>query len=250
MTEKNIREQKKPLKIISKFKIEGATFARNLKRETVKNKKLKHSSKMWMERHINDEFTQKAHALGFRARSAFKIQEIHDKFDIFNLGRRYLKTKVQPLTKVLDLGCAPGGWSQVIVQNTKACLVGVDLLKTDPIEGLEFYQGDFTSPEIREMLASKYGKFQLILSDIAPNTSGQKAVDSLNLIAILEKEWEFVNEFLEEGGCFVCKVFRSGAEGELLHQIKKHFEFVKHFKPKSSRSASNEFYIVALKFSR
>lgn len=241
-------EEKKPLKIISKFKIEGDSVARNKKHQNVKNKKLKASSKNWLTRHINDEFSNKAKALGYRARSAFKIIEIEEKFNIFNLGRGYLKHNVKPLETVLDLGCAPGGWSQILLAKTKAKIAGVDLLDINPLEGLDFYKGDFCDPNIQNLLSSKYGKFDLIVSDIAPNTSGNKSVDSISLIYILEKEWTFVEQFLNKGGCFVCKVFRSGAEEELLKEMKKKFDFIKHFKPKSSRKESNEFYVIALNY--
>jgi 23S rRNA (uridine2552-2'-O)-methyltransferase len=244
------REPKTPLKVISKFKIEGLTFARNTKREKVKNKKLSPSSKRWMERHLNDEYRAKAEILGFRARSAFKIIEIQEKFDIFNLGRKYLKIKPKKTTTILDLGCAPGGWSQVILKETDAKVVGVDLLDISPLNGLDFYLGDFCDEALQSILSKKYGKFDLIVSDIAPNATGQKVVDSLALVVILEKEWGFVKDFLSDGGTFVCKVFRSGEEEELLSEIKKHFGFVRYFKPKSSRAESNEFYFIALNFNK
>lgn len=251
MTKKTVeREQKQPLRIISKFNIGGNTVARNKKHVNVKNKNLKASSKLWLQRHINDEYTNKAIALGFRARSAFKLLEIQEKFDVFNLGRGYLKGKFPPLKKILDLGAAPGSWSQIALKETKAKVVGVDLLKIDPLPEMDFYQGDFCDHEIKKILAEKYSNFELILSDIAPNTTGNKAVDSLMLISILEQEWEFVKEFLCEGGAFICKVFRSGAEASLLLEMKKSFEFVKHFKPKSSRKESNEFYVIALNFKK
>jgi 23S rRNA (uridine2552-2'-O)-methyltransferase len=249
MTSK-IREPKKPLKIISKFTIEGANFARNTKREKVKNKKLSPSSKRWVERHLNDEYRAKADALGFRARSAFKIIEIQDKFDIFNLGKKYLKIKSKKASTILDLGCAPGGWSQVILKNTDAKVVGVDLLEITPLNGLEFHLGDFCDEALQVTLSREYNKFDLIVSDIAPNTTGQKVVDSLALVVILEKEWEFIKKFLSDGGAFVCKVFRSGEEEELLSEVKKHFGFVRYFKPKSSRAESNEFYVIALNFNK
>lgn len=241
-------EEKKPLKIISKFKIEGEVVARNAKHQNVKNKKLKASSKNWVGRHINDEFAHKAKTLGYRARSAFKLIEIEEKYNIFNLGKNYIKGSPPPLSTVLDLGCAPGSWSQVLLNKTNAKVVGVDLLDIAPLEGLDFYKGDFCDPEIQNLLAFKYGKFDLIVSDIAPNTSGNKSVDSLALIDIVEKEWLFLQNFLNKDGCFVCKVFRSGAEAELLKEMKKRFAILKHFKPKSSRKESNEFYVIALKF--
>jgi 23S rRNA (uridine2552-2'-O)-methyltransferase len=244
------KKAKQPLKIISKFHIEGGVVARNTKHVNVKNKKLKSSSKLWLQRHINDEYTSKAIALGFRARSAFKLIEIQEKFDIFNLGKKYLHGKHIKAEKILDLGCAPGGWAQVVLKETKAQVIGVDLIKIDPLPNMDFYQGDFCDYELKKMLAEKYSKFELILSDIAPNTTGNKVVDSLMLIGILEQEWDFVQEFLQEGGAFVCKVFRSGAEAGLLLEMKKSFEFVKHFKPKSSRKESNEFYVVALNFKK
>jgi 23S rRNA (uridine2552-2'-O)-methyltransferase len=248
---KEAREQKKPLKVISKFTIDGAKLARNPKRELVKNKKLKASSKQWIERHINDEFRAKAEALGYRARSAFKIIEINDKFDIFNLGRKYLQVKAPKVAKILDLGCAPGSWSQIILNKLKNIqIAGVDLLEIKPLEGLDFYKGDFCDEELQQILSTKYNKFDLIISDIAPNTTGQKSVDSLALISILEKEWLFVQNFLSDGGAFVCKVFMSGAEEKLLQDMKQKFTLIKHFKPKSSRQESNEFYVIALNFNK
>lgn len=243
------RSQRGPLKIISKFNVEVGVFniARNTKRVLVKNKSLKSSSKKWLERHINDEYTTKARIFGFRSRSAFKLIEINEKFDIFNLGRKIVKNDGSKVQKVLDLGCAPGGWSEVVLKQTNAKVVGVDLLPIKPLDGLEFYEGDFCSSSVQDLLL-KHGVFDLIISDIAPNTSGLKSVDSLSLIAILESELAFIPKFLKKGGCFVCKVFGSGAEKTLLLELKKSFEFVKHFKPKSSRKESNEFYLVCLNF--
>jgi 23S rRNA (uridine2552-2'-O)-methyltransferase len=247
---KKTRTPKEPLKIISKFNIEGGNFARNTKREKVKNKKLTPSSKRWMERHLNDEYRAKAEVFGYRARSAFKIIEIQEKFDVFNLGKGYLKIKAPKAKQILDLGCAPGSWSQVAIKQTNSEVVGVDLLDIKPLEGLTFYKGDFCDENLQKILLEKYKKFDLIISDIAPNTTGQKTVDSLALIAIIEKEWEFIKNFLSDGGAFICKVFRSGAEEELLNEMKSKFGFIRHFKPKSSRAESNEFYFIALNFNK
>lgn len=250
MSKKPIVQKKNPLKIISKFEVKSNVVARNKKHVNVKNKSLKASSKAWLNRHLNDEYRAKAEALGFRARSAFKLIEINEKFDIFNLGAKFLQSKSVAVNRVLDLGCAPGGWSQVLLQQTSAKVAGVDLLSITPLNGLEFIQGDFCSESVMLELSTKYYNFDLIVSDIAPNTSGNKSVDSLALIQILFKEWEFVKRFLNIGGCFVCKVFRSGAEQELLSLLKKNFALVKHFKPKSSRKESNEFYMICLQFNK
>jgi 23S rRNA (uridine2552-2'-O)-methyltransferase len=239
---------KTPLKIISVFNIENKVLARNTKHVNVKNKTLKPSSKRWLERHLNDEYTTRAKVLGYRARSAFKLIEINEKFDIFNQGKKILKNRGGVIKKVLDLGCAPGSWSQVLLERTKAEVIGVDLLDMEPLKGLNFFKGDFTSNETKAFLSQGGEKFDLIISDISPNTSGNKSVDSLSLLNILEQEKDFVRQFIKPGGCFVCKVFQGGASGALLAEFKESFEFVKHFKPKSSRKESVEFYLICLQF--
>lgn len=236
-----------PARIISTFNIQEKALARNSKHVSVKNKTLKASSKRWLERHLNDEYTTRAKVLGYRARSAFKLIEIQEKFDIFNKGKKVLKNRGGKIERVLDLGCAPGSWSQVILEYTKAEVIGIDLLNTEPLKGLKFFKGDFTQEETRNFLL-KEEKFDLIISDIAPNTSGNKSLDSLTLLNIIEQTRDFIEKFLNPEGCFVCKVFQGGAAGELLLEFKRRFEFVKHFKPKSSRKESSEFYLICLKF--
>lgn len=243
---KNV-QVRSPLKIVATFNIQDKTLARNTKHVNVKNKTLKPSSKKWLERHLNDEYTTKAQVLGYRARSAFKLLEINEKFDIFNKGRKILQ-KGGAVKKVLDLGCAPGSWSQVLLQNTKADVIGVDLLDITPLPKLTFFKGDFTSAETQAFLSGQGCKFDLIVSDISPNTSGNKSVDSLSLLNIIEQEKDFMKRFLSSGGCFVCKVFQGGTEGKLLSEFKESFEFIKHFKPKSSRQESSEFYLICLQF--
>ncbi len=211
----------------------------NTKKEIVKSSRgRKKSSTLWLKRQLKDEFTKKAKDEGLRCRACYKIQEIQDKYKFFSRGK-----------KVIDLGAAPGGWSQVVIPYVgKGNVVGIDLLDIEPIEGLIFRQADFTDEQTQKWLSSQFGKVDIIMSDMAPNTSGMKSVDHIRIIALLEEVFEFAKINLKEGGTLIAKVFRGGAENELLTEMKKSFKKVEHFKPKSSRSDSVEIFLVASGF--
>ena len=199
------------------------------------NKRLKQSSKRWMQRQLNDPYVEKAKREGYRSRAAYKILEIQRKFKIFD------KNSV-----VLDLGAAPGGWSQVAGQMAKR-VIAVDLLEMPPLSNVEFIKGDFTDDlviqKINQHLQNQ--KVDVILSDMAPNTCGIKQVDHLRIIGLLETVYDFSKLSLKLGGTLVVKVFQGGAFGKLLTNIKKHFTIVNHFKPLSSRKESCELYLIA-----
>ncbi len=230
---------KKPSKIIKDFHIKGSHSIR-ISTNAITNKNLTTSSRKWIDRHINDEFTQKSKAMGYRARSAFKLIEIQEKFGI-----------VRSYSSVLDLGCAPGGWSEVLVQFTDNKVIGIDLLETVPLANTIFLQGDFLDKEIQRQALelNQNKKFDVIVSDISPNTTGMKTVDHLRIMNVLEIEIEFVMLHLKNGGSFVAKIFQGEGVDEKISILKTLFHDVKIFKPKSSRKESKEVYLVCLKFS-
>ena len=202
-----------------------------------RNKKLDQSSRKWIERHINDEYVFLAEKKGYRARSSFKLCDIDDRFNI-----------LKDVKNVLDLGSAPGGWLQVIFERVSnpACIVGLDLLEIEDIGGADFLVGDFNDPEMQKKIVAICPLFDLILSDIAPNTSGVQDADVLRLNKILHEEIEFCEKFLRKGGSFVAKAF-IGIESEaVLLKLKLMFSKVRYFKPSSSRKESKEVYLVCL----
>jgi len=230
---------KKPSVILKNFHIESTSKTVRVKANIVENKKLTTSSRKWLRRHINDEFTQKSKAFGYRARSAFKLIEIQEKFEI-----------IGPHSSVLDLGCAPGSWSEVLIKFTNNKVIGIDLLETSPLFGAVFLQGDFLDENIqKQALELNNGKkFDVIVSDISPNTTGMKTVDHLRIMFVLEIEVEFVVKNLKENGSFVAKVFQGEGLEEQIKKLKSIFNDVKIFKPKASRKESKEVYLICLNF--
>ncbi|MFT5703840.1 MAG: 23S rRNA (uridine2552-2'-O)-methyltransferase [Rickettsiales bacterium] len=213
-------------------------------------KRKKKSSVAWIKRHINDPFVKMAQQEGYRARSAFKIIEINDKFKILKKGRI-----------VVDLGAAPGGWSQVVVEKVgRGKVFAVDILPMDKIEGVEFLQQDFFEPEATQNIVNMMNKnhnlsegkdprkCNVVLSDMAENCCGDAKTDHLRIVDLLERALDFSCQILEKDGVFVGKIFQGGAGRELLERFKINFEVVKHFKPDSSRKESAENYIVAMGF--
>ncbi|MDR2685404.1 MAG: RlmE family RNA methyltransferase [Rickettsiales bacterium] len=230
----------------------------------ITNKKIasKKSSAQWMSRQLTDPFVAKAKAEGYRCRAAYKIAEIDEKLRLFKPGQ-----------VVVDLGSAPGGWSQYIAKKyPKTRVLAMDLLEmkkipysTTPsaaiaaatpspakgtLEQVEFWQGDFTSDEAVAWLNEKLGgrKVDVVLSDMAPNTTGHQKTDHLRQMVLLEYAWDFARENLAQGGAFVAKSFTGGTTNELLAQIKPAFAKVQHIKPESSRKESVEMFIVATGF--
>ena len=201
------------------------------------------SSVRWLQRQINDPYVTRAKKDGYRSRAAYKLIELDDKFNWLTPGK-----------KVLDLGAAPGGWTQVAVSRVKSgdeepSVIGIDLLPMQPIAGAMLMKLDFmSSVALAEIRAHIKDGVDIVLSDMAPNTTGHQATDHLRIMAILEAAYPFACEVLNPGGTFIAKVFQGGTERELLALMKQDFDVVKHAKPKASRSDSSEMYVIASGF--
>jgi 23S rRNA (uridine2552-2'-O)-methyltransferase len=200
------------------------------------------SSKMWLERQLNDPYVARAKSQGYRSRAAFKLIEIDDKAHFLNRGSR-----------VVDLGAAPGGWSQVAAQRVgapeKGRVVAIDLLAMEPVAGVEFAQIDFLDPKAPETLKRMLGgPADVVLSDMAANATGHARTDHLKIMALVESAAEFAGEVLAPGGTFLAKVLQGGTEAALLASLKRDFASVKHVKPPASRADSAELYLLASGF--
>ncbi len=196
------------------------------------------SSQAWLERQINDPFVTEAKAKGYRSRAAFKLSEIDDRFHLIHRSSR-----------VIDLGCAPGGWLQIAVARGAGAVVGVDLLEVSPMAGATTIQQDFTDPDCGARLIELLGGApDLILSDMAPNTTGHRQTDHLRIVGLIEVAVEFAVQVLKPGGAFVSKAFQGGETSVLLALLKRNFAEVKHIKPKASRAESSELYLMATGF--
>ena len=202
-------------------------------------KKRTQSSARWLQRQINDPYVKQAKAAGYRSRAAFKLVELDDRFGLIKGAHR-----------VVDLGIAPGGWSQVVrARNPKAKVVGIDLLPTEPIEGVTIFEMDFMADEAPAALENALdGPPDLVLSDMAANTVGHKQTDHLRTMGLVETAVDFAVTTLAPGGAFVAKVFAGGTDGELLKILKQNFAVVKHAKPPASRKDSSEWYVIAQGF--
>ncbi len=193
------------------------------------------SSQRWLTRQLNDPYVQAAQREGWRSRAAFKLIELDARFHLLAPGMR-----------VVDLGAAPGGWVQVALHRGAARVVGLDLLPIAPIAGAELIEGDFTDPAMPGRLSRALGGgADLVLSDMAPNTTGHAATDHLRILALAEQALAFALEVLTPGGAFVAKVFQGGAERDLLMPMKSAFRSVRHAKPPASRAQSVELYVIA-----
>ncbi|SMQ69585.1 23S rRNA Um-2552 2'-O-methyltransferase [Altererythrobacter xiamenensis] len=197
------------------------------------------SSTRWLERQLNDPYVKQAKADGYRSRAAYKLIELDEKFGLIRGAQR-----------VVDLGIAPGGWSQVVRKLApKAAIVGIDLLPTEPIEGVAILQMDFMDDDAPAALEAELdGPPDLVLSDMAANTVGHKQTDHLRTMGLVEAAAWFATENLSEGGTFVAKVLAGGTDNDLLALLKKNFTSVKHAKPPASRKGSSEWYVVAQGF--
>lgn len=197
------------------------------------------SSASWLKRQLADPYVKKAKAEGYRSRAAYKLIELDEKFAL-----------LKGVARVVDLGVAPGGWSQVVRQKSpKAGVVGIDLLPTDPIEGVTLFQMDFMADEAPEALMDALGGLpDLVLSDMAANTVGHKQTDHLRTMGLVETAADFAIQNLAPGGGFVAKVLAGGTDTALLNLLKKHFASVKHAKPPASRKDSSEWYVIAQGF--
>jgi 23S rRNA (uridine2552-2'-O)-methyltransferase len=192
----------------------------------------------WLRRQLNDPYVHAAHREGYRSRAAYKLIELDERYHLIRKG-----------ALVLDLGAAPGGWTQVALQRGAARVVGIDLLPVEPIPGATLLQGDIMDPaREQELLALLGGKPDLILSDMAPNTTGHAATDHIRIMALAELTLEIALPILAEGGGFVCKLFQGGAERAMLERMKRSFRSVRHAKPPASRKESSELYVVATGF--
>lgn len=215
--------------------------SRGLKTRVKTARGRKPSSTRWLQRQLNDPYVSLAKKEGYRSRAAFKLIELDDKYHFLKAGKT-----------ILDLGAAPGGWTQVAAARVKSTeknplVVGVDILPMPSVPSAKVIQLDFmdeSAPEtIRALIPDGV---DVVLSDMAPNTTGHQATDHIRIMALIEAAYPFACEVLKSGGVFVTKVFQGGAEKEMLTQMKKDFASVKHFKPKSSRSDSSEMYVVAI----
>jgi 23S rRNA (uridine2552-2'-O)-methyltransferase len=205
--------------------------------------KRKLSSKLWLERQLNDPYVAKAKRDGFRSRAAYKLLEIDDKYRVLKSGMT-----------VVDLGAAPGGWSQIAAKRVgsadgKGKVIAIDLLEMGEIAGVTFAQLDFLAEDApKKLLAMMGGRADVVMSDMAANTTGHRKTDQLRIIGLVEAAALFASEVLNPGGAFLAKVFQSGAERELLAQLKRDFANVRHVKPASSRQDSSERYVLAMGF--
>ena len=216
---------------------------RNLKVKVKSAKGRSVSSTRWLQRQLNDPFVKEAKLQGFRSRSAFKLLEIDNKFNLLKKGHN-----------VLDLGCAPGGWCQVAAQkvdmkSSENLVVGLDLKPCEAIMGVKFVEIDFLDEtQFLEFENSLDKKFSVILSDMAPNSTGHKKTDNLQIMALVEAASDFAIKYLKKDGCFVAKVLDAGPGPEIQRLVNKKFERVINFKPKASRANSSERYLVAIGF--
>ena len=219
----------------------GGTLAgRRSERVKVKDAAKRPSSKRWLERQLNDPYVAEAKSRGFRSRAAFKLLQLDERFHLLKRGQR-----------VVDLGAAPGGWSQIAAERVGPTgrVIGIDLLPVDPIPGAEIIVLDFLDPAAPERLrAALGGPADLVLSDMAAPTTGHARTDHLRIIALAEAAHAFAAEVLVPGGSFVCKLFQGGATKDLLQALKRDFASVRHVKPAASRADSVEIYIVATGF--
>lgn len=201
------------------------------------------SSRLWLERQLNDPYVARAKREGYRSRAVYKLSEIDDKYRFLKAGGR-----------VIDLGAAPGGWSQIAAKKVGAAegkgrVIAIDLLDMDPVPGVEFLQLDFLDPVAPDVLKEKLGgRADVVLSDMAANATGHRKTDHLKIVALVEAAAEFAREVLAPGGAFLAKVLQGGTEGDLLAMLKRDFTSVKHIKPAASRANSAELYMLATGF--
>ncbi len=219
--------------------------ARDLKVEVKRSRKLSHSSQLWLRRQLNDPYVKRAKEAGYRSRAAFKLSEMDDKVRFLKSGHR-----------LIDLGCAPGGWCQVAAERIglksgKGRIVGIDLLPVDTIPGVEIIEMDFMDEaaprRLKELLG---GDADGVMSDMAANTTGHKKTDHLKIIGLAEAAIEFAREVLAPGGFFLVKLFQGGESAALLAELKRDFTIVRNLKPSASRADSSELYVLATGYRR
>jgi 23S rRNA (uridine2552-2'-O)-methyltransferase len=225
---------------VSERKGEGA---RALKQRLKTARKRTLSSQKWLERQLNDPYVARARREGYRSRAAYKLIEIDEKYHLLKPGQR-----------VVDLGAAPGGWSQVAARKVGSAegrgrVVGIDLLPIDPLPGVDFVELDFLDEAAPKKLVERLGgAADVVMSDMAANTTGHKKTDHLRIVGLAEAAIQFARETLAPGGTFLAKVIQGGTESQLLADLKRDFATVRHVKPAASRSDSAELYVLATGF--
>lgn len=219
------------------------TGTRTLKQRVKTAHKRTLSSQKWLERQLNDPYVARAKREGYRSRAAFKLLEMDEKYHLLKPGQR-----------VVDLGAAPGGWSQIAAarvgtKDGRGRVVGIDLLEIEPMPGVDFIQLDFLDPEAPERLVDLLGgPADIVMSDMAANTTGHKKTDHLRIVGLAEAAAQFARSIMAPGGAFLAKVFQGGTEGALLADLKRDFAVVRHVKPAASRADSSELYVLATGF--
>jgi len=211
--------------------------ARGLTTRVKTARRRKTSSTRWLKRQLNDPYVAAAQRDGYRSRAAYKLSELDDRFGF-----------LRPGATVVDLGAAPGGWSQVASQRVgpRGLVLAVDIAEIDPLPEISVLQGDVFLPETEAaIVAATGGPVDVVLSDMAPAATGHRATDHLRIIGLVEAALDLARAILKPGGCFIAKVWQGGTEGELLAEIKRDFTTVRHAKPKASRADSAEIYLVA-----
>jgi 23S rRNA (uridine2552-2'-O)-methyltransferase len=220
-----------------------ASGARALKQRLKTARKRTLSSQKWLERQLNDPYVARAKREGYRSRAAYKLLELDDKYHLLKPGQR-----------VVDLGAAPGGWSQIAAKRVdsatgKGRVVGIDLLPIDALPGVDFIQLDFLDESAPQTLVERLGgPADIVMSDMAANTTGHKKTDHLRIMGLAEAAIQFAREILAPGGAFIAKVFQGGTESQLLADLKRDFTAVRHVKPAASRADSSELYVLATGF--
>ena len=198
----------------------------------------KSSSTRWLQRQLNDPYVREANRLGYRSRALFKLKEIDEKQHLIKEGMT-----------VVDLGAAPGGWSQYAADKGAKKVIGIDLLEIEEMPGVTFMQMDFTDDDAEERLIKELdGYADLVMSDMAANTIGHKKTDHIRIMGLVEMAYHFAVQVLKKDGTFMAKVFQGGAQNEILNIMKKDFKTVKHIKPPASRKDSAEQYVIAIGF--
>lgn len=204
--------------------------------KTAKGRKT--SSTRWIERQLNDPYVMKAKQMGYRSRAAFKMKEMDEKYNILKAGMY-----------VVDLGAAPGGWCQIALEKKCAKIVAIDLLPIDELAGVIFMQQDFMADEAPQLLKDALGgRADVVMSDMAHNTTGHRDTDHIKIMALVEAGYDFACEVLKFGGTYLAKTFQGGAEADLLARMKIDFTTVRHVKPPASRQDSSEKYVLATGF--
>lgn len=221
----------------------GREGGRSLKTRVKTARKRSLSSTLWLERQLNDPYVARAKREGYRSRAAYKLIEMDDRYHLFKPGDR-----------IVDLGAAPGGWSQVAAAQVKAKegkgkVVAVDLLDMEAVDGVEFAVKDFNDPDAPEFIKNMLGgDADGVMSDMAANATGHRATDHLRIVALAELAADFACDVLAKGGFFIAKVLQGGTEGQLLTRLKRDFATVRHVKPEASRAGSAELYVLATGF--